>query len=161
MNAACRRAAAGISMWMAAQPAAATAQELVTVTVPANVSFSVTNVASDTVGSPSAARVSFSGLIVFPLRVLRISVTAGAASFTPPSASLAIPASNVRWTTSNASGGSGSNGTLSSAAWTQIFQSSLLATSGRVDLTWTLGAPGGGIRAGTHTLTVRYKFESM
>lgn len=160
MNAACWRAVC-IVMVAAVYPAVATAQELVTVTVPANVSFSVTNVATDTVGNPSAARVSFSGLVVLPLRVLRISVTADAVSFTPPSASLAIPASKVRWTTSNASGGSGSNGTLSSAAWTQIFQSSLLATSGRVDMTWTLGAPGGGIRAGTHTLTVRYKFESM
>ena len=95
------------------------------------------------------------------LSTLRISIKADSSTFTPPSPSLEIPAANVRWTTSNASGGSGANGTVSSSAWGQLFQSALLATSGGVDVTWTLGAPGGGIRAGSHTLTIRYKLEAI
>jgi len=34
-------------------------------------------------------------------------------------------------------------------------------TSGRVDLGWPLAAPGSGIRAGTHQLTIRWKVESI
>jgi hypothetical protein len=139
-------------------PAAAPAQT-VTVTVPPSVTFNVTNVGVDTLGNPAPVRVSFSGVLL--LNVLRISIKADAPGFTPPSPSTAIPSSNVRWTTSNASGGAGSNGSVSSAVWTQLFQSTLLATSGRVDVTFRLGAPGGGIRAGTHTLTLRYKLEAM
>jgi hypothetical protein len=139
-------------------PRAASAQT-VTVSVPAAVTFNVTNVGVDTVGSPAPTRVSFSGVLL--LSVLRISIKADAPGFTPPSPSTAIASSNVRWTTSNASGGSGSNGSVSSAVWTQLFQSTLLATTGRVDVTWTLAAPGGGIRAGSHTLTIRYKLEAM
>jgi hypothetical protein len=139
-------------------PAGARAQT-VTVSVPASVTFNVTNVGVDTAGSPAPTRVTFSGLLA--LNTLRISIKADAAAFTPPSPSSGIPASNVRWTTSNSSGGTGSNGSVSSAVWTQLFQSALLATSGGVDVTWTLGAPGGGIRAGNHTLTIRYKFEAM
>jgi hypothetical protein len=160
MNAQARGVLIAIA-FLLALPAGAAAQEMVTISVPASISFGVTNVAVDTVANPSQARVSFSGLVVLPLRVLRVSVRADAAAFTPPSPSTGIPSANVRWTTSNASGGTGSNGALSSAAWTQIFQSSALVTSGHVDLTFTLGAPGGGIRAGNHTLTIRYKFESM
>ena len=140
-------------------PAAASAQT-VTVSVPASVTFNVTNVGVDTVGSPAPTRVSFSGLLL--LNVLRISIKADAPTFTPPSPSpTSIPSSNVRWTVSNASGGSGSNGTVRSAAWTQLFQSALLAPTGRVDVTWRLAAPGGGIRAGSHTVTIRYKLEAM
>ena len=140
-------------------PATASAQT-VTVSVPASVTFNVTNVGADTVGSPAPTRVSFSGLLL--LNVLRISIKADAPTFTPPTPSpQSIPSSNVRWTVSNSSGGSGSNGTVSSAAWTQLFQSAFLATNGRVDVTWRLGAPGGGIRAGSHTVTIRYKLEAM
>jgi hypothetical protein len=139
-------------------PAAASAQ-VVTVSVPASVTFNVTNVGVDTVGSPAPTRVSFSGLLL--LNVLRISVKADAPAFTPPSPSPGIPSSNVRWTTSNQSGGTGSNGSASSASWAQLFQSAFLATTGRVDVTWRLAAPGGGIRAGSHTLTIRYKLEAM
>ena len=139
-------------------PASLSAQT-VTVSVPASVTFNVTNVGADTIGSPAPTRVTFSGVLL--LNVLRVSIKADAPAFTPPSPSLAIPSSNVRWTTANSSGGTGSNGSVSSAAWTQLFQSALLATSGRVDVTWTLAAPGGGIRAGSHTVTILYKFEAM
>jgi uncharacterized membrane protein YgcG len=133
--------------------------QTVTMSVPAAVTFNVTNVAVDTIGNPAPVRVSVSGLLL--LTSVRISIKADASAFTPPSPSLSIPASRVRWTVSNASGGTGSNGSVSSTAWTQLFQSGgLLSGGGRVDVTWRLGAPGGGIRAGSHTLTIRYKVEA-
>jgi len=142
-----------------ALPRTASAQT-VTVTVPASITFTVSNVTVNTVGSPADARVGFSGALL-PLRPIRISVKADAASFTSPSPGVAIPASKVRWTTANASGGTGSNGTVSATVWTQLFQSNVLVSSGRVDVTFILDAPGGGIRAGSHTLTIRYKIESI
>jgi hypothetical protein len=42
-----------------------------------------------------------------------------------------------------------------------VFQSDPARTSGHVDLAWTLAAPGSGIRAGTHQLTIRWKLESI
>jgi hypothetical protein len=136
-------------------------QGLVTITVPASVSFTVSNVTVPTAGSPAAARVSFSGLVVLPIQVLRISVRADSASFTSPSPGTPIPAALVSWTTSNASGGTGSSGTLNSATYTTLFQSGALQLSGGVDVQWALGAPGGGIRAGNHTLVVRYRLEAL
>jgi hypothetical protein len=141
-------------------PCMAEAQESVRITVPAGVSFTVTDVSANTSASP--ARVSFDTAILLPLRRLRISVRADAANFTSPlPAGALIPAAKATWTTSNASGGTGSSGTLSSAAYTVAFESSLLALSGGVDVNWTLTAPGGGVRAGAHTLVVRYKLESF
>jgi hypothetical protein len=40
-------------------------------------------------------------------------------------------------------------------------QSDPARTSGHVDLGWTLAAPGSGIRAGNHHLTIRWKVESI
>jgi hypothetical protein len=123
------------------------------------VAFNVTNVSVETVGNPAPVRVSVSTFLL--LTSVRISVKADAPAFTPPTPSPSIPASNVRWTVSNSSGGTGSNGTVSSAAWTQLFQTGgLVSGGGRVDVTSRLGAPGGGIRAGSHTLTIRYKVEA-
>jgi hypothetical protein len=141
--------------------ASATAQGAVTITVPASVSFTVPNVTVATTGSPTAARVSFNTLVVAPTQVLRISVRADAANFSSPSAGTAIPATKLTWTTSNTSGGTGSSGTLTSSSYTTLFQSSPLQLSGSVDVTWVLGPPGGGIRAGSHTLTVRYRLEAL
>jgi hypothetical protein len=141
-------------------PRPAAAQESVRITVPAGVSFAVTNVNADTASAP--ANVSYNLAILLPLRRLRISVKADTANFTsPPPASGLIPASKAVWTTSNASGGTGSSGTLSSAAYGVVYESNVLTLSGAVDVNWTLKAPGAGIRAGAHTLAVRYKVESF
>ncbi len=85
---------------------------------------------------------------------------ADASAFTPPSGP-GIPASNVTWSNLGASGGIGWNGALSASAYTLVFQSNPSPTSGHVDLGWTLTAPGAGIRAGMHDLTVRWKIESI
>jgi len=137
---------------------AESAPDSVSISIPAAVGFAVTNVNAATSGGP-AGTVSFAGLNVAGSHVLRISVKADS-NFIPPGGT-AIPASRVSWTTSSASNGAGSNGTLSTSAYGQLFQSSNGKKSGSVSVAWSLAAPGGGIRAGAHTLTVRWKLEAI
>ena len=135
------------------------ASEDVRIRVPAAIGFAVTNVGVSTTSSPVSDTVSFSSLTVDTGRVLRISVKADS-NFVPPSGT-AIPASRVSWATSGATNGVGSGGTLSTSAYGQVFQSAATKKSGSVNITWTLAAPGTSIRAGVHTLTVRWKLESI
>ncbi|MEI6512816.1 MAG: hypothetical protein WCO51_06025 [bacterium] len=136
------------------------AVETVDLTVPGFVTFYVWDVNSLTIGSPDPCVLSFENASLTSGNALRISVTAESADFTPPSGT-AIPASKVYWTTSNAAGGNGSNGTLSDTLYTQIFQSIADPTTGSLDITFKLSAPGASIRAGNHTLTMRWKAESI
>jgi hypothetical protein len=148
---------------MAAAVLSAGAQETVTISVPLAVSFPVTDVSRSTSGAPNVTTVSFSNANLSPGKALRVSVQADAAAFTPPSGS-SMPASNVSWNNLGASGGLGWNGTLGSSSFALVFQSNPLTapgTSGHVDLSWTLAAPGSGIRAGNHQLTIRWKVESI
>jgi hypothetical protein len=137
------------------------AQETVSVSFPAAVSFSVTNVSATTTGSPNPSVIRFSNQILLPAHALRISVKADTADFTPPGGTTKIPASKASWTTSNPNHGIGSNGTLSSASYSIVFVGQKNPQPGGVDLTWTLAPPPSGIRAGTHTLTVRWKVEAI
>ncbi len=145
---------------LAAAVGSAGAQETVTVSMPVAVSFPVTDVSRSTSGTPNVTTVSFSNATLIPGRVLRISVQPDAAAFTPPSGP-SIPASNVSWSNLGANGGVGMNGTLSSSSYALVFQSDPGRTSGHIDLRWTLSAPGSGIRAGNHPLTIRWKIESV
>ena len=148
---------------MAAAVLSAGAQETVTISVPLAASFPVTDVSRSTSGAPNVTTVSFFYANLTPGKALRVSVQADAAAFTPPSGS-SMPASNVSWNNLGASGGLGWNGTLGSSSFALVFQSNPLTapgTSGHVDLSWTLAAPGSGIRAGNHQLTIRWKVESI
>lgn len=145
-----------VQVWLAGWLVSA---ESVRITIPAAIGFAVTNVGVATTGSPSTATVSFSALSVLTGRVLRISIKADS-NFIPPSGT-AIPASNVSWATSSPTNGTGSGGTLSTSSYNRLFQSSANRTSGSVKVTFTLAAPGAAIRAGNHTITVRWKLESF
>jgi hypothetical protein len=129
------------------------------VSLPPSLTFFVSDVAMSTVAAESATRISFSNAILLPLRVLRVSVRADAPSFSPP-AGAPIDASAVTWTTTNAQNGTGVNGTLSSSSDAIVFQSQMGALSGRVDLNWSL-APVTSVRAGAHSLVLRWKIESV
>jgi hypothetical protein len=154
-----RIAMLGIAAVMASVASAA-AQETVSIAVPSTVSFEITDVSRATSGAPNPTTISFSNANLTLGKALRVSVQAGSPGFTPPSG-LSIPASNVSWTNMGASGGTGWNGTLGSFSYTLVFQSDPARTSGHVDLEWTLAAPGSGIRAGNHQLTIRWKVESI
>jgi hypothetical protein len=134
--------------------------ETVSISFPLGVTFNVTNISATTTGSPNPTAVQFSSPNLLGNHVLRISVRADAADFTPPSGAIKIPASRVSWTTSNASHGIASNGTLSSASYALVFVGQKNQAGG-VDLAWTLAPPPSGIRAGAHTLTIRWKVESV
>jgi hypothetical protein len=135
--------------------------QTVQVTVPAGVSFAVSNIANATPGAPATTTITFTGGTWPPPsgKRFRILVRADAASFTPPSGG-AIPANAVSWTAA-ASTGTPSNGTLSSATDQLVFRSLPNTPSGSVSLTWQLGAltSVAGLRSGTHTLTARWRVE--
>jgi hypothetical protein len=141
----------------ALQPARA---DLVIISIPSSVSFNVTNVGVATAGSPTQFRISFLGLVLPLFQKFSIKVRANSANFTPPSGT-GIPAANVSWTATGASGGSGVSGTLSSVTYNSVFVGNAVALLGYVDLAWSLAAPGAGIRAGNHTLTLVWKLESI
>jgi hypothetical protein len=147
-------------MTSAATGAPAAAQETVHIVVPSAVSFPVTDVARTTSGAPNPTTISFSGAVLGSGKALRVSVQADAFAFVAPSGSR-IPASQVIWTTAGPVGGTGWNGTLGSSSYALVFQSDPARTSGHVDLAWALMAPGSGIRAGSHQLTIRWKLESI
>jgi hypothetical protein len=136
------------------------AQETVSISVPMAVSFEVADVSRGTSGSPQLTTISLSNVALSPGRALRVSVQADSAAFTPPGGA-SIPASRVSWNNLGANGGVGLNGTLGSSFFALVFQGDPAMTSGRIDLGWTLAAPGSGIRAGTHQLTIRWKVESI
>jgi len=139
----------------------AAAQETVNMTVPAGVSFSVADVSAATAGSPGPSVVTFSGGTWPPPggRRFAISVRAEAATFTPPAGG-SIPASYVKWTASTSSG-TASGGTLSSSAFTEVYRSLTNTPAGLVNVSWELAALSAvsNLRAGTHTLTVRWRLE--
>ena len=136
------------------------AQETVSISVPLAISFPVTDVSRSTSGTPNVTTISFSNANLSLGNALRVSVRADAAAFTPPSGSN-MPVSNVSWNNQGANGGIGWNGILSASSFALVFQSDPGRTSGHVDLGWTLAAPGSGIRAGSHQLTIRWKVESI
>jgi hypothetical protein len=140
---------------------AAAAQETVRITLPASVAFSVPNMSNTVTGSPNPTTLRFQQASLTATHALRVSVRADASTFTPPSGMIKIPAANVSWTTSNPTRATGFSGTLSSTAYTTVFQSQTNANNGNIDVTWKLAPLPAGVRAGAHNLTIRWKLESI
>ena len=138
--------------------------QTVTVTVPAGASFNVSDVSASTTGTPNPVTVSYSSPLLFlSSQKLKISVRADSTNFGGPG-STHIPASAVSWTTT-ASAGTPVNGTLSSVAYGEVYRSPAnlnVFSTGSANVQWTL-APivAAGLRSGTHTLTVRWRFEAI
>lgn len=128
------------------------------VVTPLTVLFDVGDVSATTVAS-SPTTVSYDTAILGLGQVLRISVKADG-DITMPGAT-PIPSTSLSWATSNAVSGLAMNGTLSKVTYTPVFEGQAGATSGRVDLTWTLAAPADTLRAGTRQAALRWKFEAI
>ena len=142
-----------------AWPSAARAQTA-TISMPAGVSFSVLNVTQSVNGSPGPFRVTFSTKNISGNSNFYVSVKADSATFAGPGTTR-IPASKVSWTATPVGGGTASAGTLSSAAYSQVYASGN-NKAGAIDITWTLASiAAAGLRAGTHTLTARWRFEAF
>jgi hypothetical protein len=139
----------------------AEAADTVDITIPTSVTFTVVNISASTTGTPAPFTVIFSNAKLKNTDALRISVRANAVDFTPPNGNTKIPAANVTWTTSGVLGGTGSNGTLSSTQYTQVYQSNVDPSFGRVRITWRLTGAPVGIRSGSHTLSLSWKLEAV
>ena len=140
----------------------ASAQESVTIALPTAVTFSVSDVSSATPADLDPVTVQFSGAVLNSGRVLRISVIADSATLAGPGGST-MPVSAVSWTVSGAAGGSGTSGSLScssSSSYSRVFQSTQVAVAGSFDMSFTLTAVPGTLRAGNHTVRLRWKLES-
>jgi hypothetical protein len=140
----------------------ATVSDQATVTTPANVTFTVNDVASSTAGS--AAAVTVTG-IVLPTATdkLKISVKAAAASFTPPVAlATTWDASDVSWTGGTWTNATAASGTLSSASFGEIApRDAAVPASNRSAVAFTLAAKPSVRSSGNHTLTITCKFEKL
>jgi hypothetical protein len=140
----------------------ANVSEQARVTVPAGVTFNVTNVTSSTAGT--AASVSVDTIVLATAtKQMRVSLQATAASFTPPVAGAATwAAGDVTWNAATWTNATGTSGTLSNAAYTEVATCSAdTAACSTTDLVFTLGAKSTVKRAGSHTLVVTWKFESI
>ena len=156
-NRACAMALGVAGLAALSIPAAA---DGVTVSVPSFLSFNVWDVTRPTTGSPTVFHIAFSDAVLGAGESVRIGVQANASDFTPP-AGPAIPTSLVSWSVTNPVNGTGAGGTLSADTCATVLLAAPDSTSGSADLTWTLAAPGPGIRAGNHALAVTWKIESV
>lgn len=132
-----------------------------TINIPPGVSFNVVNPAASTTGNPSPFRVTITNLAVRGSDRVYVSVKAETVNFSGPGTTR-IPASKASWTANAVSGGQATAGTLSSAAYSQVYQTSTNPKDGAFDMTWTLAAPAApGLAAGNHSLTVRWRIEAF
>jgi hypothetical protein len=155
LNAACLA-----TTFVLAGAASASAQN-VTVSIPGAEAFIVPNVQVSAAGTTSLT-ITWSTNGNFQGNHLRISVQADAANFTAPSAGRSpIAVNKASWTVASATNGTGSSGTVSSTAYTAVYNSGNGKKSGSVTLNWTLAALGADLRSGTHHVTLRWRLESV
>lgn len=141
----------------------ANVSEQAQVTVPAGVTFNVTNVAANTAASAASVTVD-TIVLATATKQLKISLQAGAASFTP-SVALATTwaAGDVSWNAATYSAsGVGATGTLSNTAYNAIATCGADAAScSTTNLVFTLASKATVKRSGNHTLVMTWKFESI
>ena len=140
----------------------ATVSEQARVTVPAGVTFTVTDLTAST--AAPAASVSISNIaLASATKQLKLSLQANAASFTPPVVSSTTwSASDVSWNAATWTSATGSSGTLSSASYNTVATCDADAGScNSTGLVFTLAPKSGVKRSGNHTLVVTWKFESI
>jgi hypothetical protein len=140
----------------------ATVTEQARVTVPAGVTFTVGNVAAST--NATAASVAVQSIVLSSAtKQLKVSVQANASSFTPPAgASTTWSAADVTWNAASWTNATGATGTLSNTAYNTVATCTADASDcSTTGLVFTLGANASVQRAGSHTLVVTWKFESI
>lgn len=151
-------------MCLAGLPRVAAAQgsgRALTISIPPGVSFNVVNPAVSTTGNPNPFRVTITNSSVRMSDRVYVSVRAETSNFSGPGTTR-IPASKVSWTATAVSGGTATGGTLSSAAYSLVYRTSLNPKSGAFDMTWTLASPAApGLKSGNHSLTVRWRVEAF
>jgi hypothetical protein len=140
----------------------ATVSEQARVTVPAGVTFNVADIANST--AASAASVTVANIVAASAtKQVRMSLQADAASFTPPVGGAATwAAGDVSWNAATWTNASGTAGTLSASSYNTVATCTADTQScSTTGLTFTLAANTNVKRSGSHTLVVRWKFESI
>jgi hypothetical protein len=138
----------------------ANVSEQANVTVPAGVTFDVTDVTSNTLASD--ASVSISNIVLSSAtRKLKVSVQAAAANFTPPVAlATTWGAGDISWNAASWTRATGASGTLSSGSFGEVTTCDAdVADCSTTALQFTLAAKGSVKRSGNHTLDINWKFE--
>ena len=137
----------------------ATASEQADVTVPATVTFAVTDVSSATQSTES---VSATSIVLTNGNALKISLQASAADFTAATGGTNTwEDGNVSWNAATWTNGTGTSGTLINTSYTQVaYTSANAASTSTSNLIFTLAADATVDRAGDHTLASTWKFES-
>lgn len=140
----------------------ANVSEQARVTVPAGITFNVTNVTVNTAASAASVTVD-SIVLATATKQLKISLQGNAASFTPPVVGATTWAvGDVTWNAATWTNATGSSGTLSNSAYNTVATCTAdAADCSTTGLVLTLGAKSTVKRAGNHTLTVTWKFESI
>ena len=133
--------------------------ETARVTAPVTLTFNVVDPAGVTVASGGTFRVEFDQAVLRSGRAVRISVKADADLTSPGGPS--IQAANLSWTASGALNGVAVNGTLSKTQYRTVFDGIVGATTGRVDITWSVDLAGRNVRAGIHTGQLRWRIETV
>lgn len=132
------------------------------VTVPAGVTFNVTDVASSTAASAASVTVS-NVVLATATKQVKISIQAGAASFTPPvGGATTWSAGDVTWNAAAWTSATGASGTLSNSSYSEVATCDAdTASCSTTGLVFSLGAKPTVKRSGNHTLSVTWKFESI
>jgi len=132
------------------------------VTVPAGVTFNVTNITANTAAGVASLTVD-NIVLATATNQLKVSLQANAASFTPPvGGATTWSASDVTWNAAAWTAATGASGTLSNAAFNTVGTCDAdVSTCSTAALVFTLAAKGTVKRSGNHTLVVTWKFESI
>jgi hypothetical protein len=140
----------------------AAVSEQARVTVPAGITFNVSNIAAST--AAGAASITIDNIaLATASKQLKISVQAAAASFTPPVALAATwSAEAVTWNEAAFTNATGAGGTLSDSAYNELATCDEdVAGCSTTALVFTLAPNTSVKRSGNHTLVMTYKFESI
>ena len=140
----------------------ANVSEQARVTVPASITFNVTNVGAST--SASAASMTVQNIVLASAtKQLKVSVRANATGFTPPSVGATTwSASDVTWGNDAWTNATAASGTLSDSAFNTVATCDAGATGCSTNgLTFSLGAKSSVTQSGNHTLVVTWRFESI
>ena len=131
-------------------------------TVPAGVTFTVTNISGST--AAAAASVTIDNIVLATAtKQLKVSVQADAAAFTPPvGGAVTWSASDVSWNAASWTSATGASGTLSNSAYNAVATCTAdTASCSSTGIIFTLGAKSTVKRSGSHTLNVTWKLESI
>ena len=140
----------------------ATVSDQARVTVPAGVTFTVNDVSNATASGPASVTIT-NIVLATASKQLRVSLQAETPTFAPPVVGAATWAAGaVSWNAASWTNATGVTGTLSNSSYNVVATCAAdTQACNTTGLTFTLAADATVKRAGSHTLTVRWKFESI